>query len=184
MKTIILFDSLGGNTKKVADRIYETAKAKFVSTDIVKVTKQTELDFMEYDLIFAGSPVIDWLPTQTMLDYIRKCLKGYSEKGLIKPSSPIVPGKFAICFGTYAGPHIGVNEARPMTMWMRSAFEHVGYTVLDEWHVPGQFTNKPELNKYGRLGNIEGRPNDHDLADIENRVKGTLASITAFGNNL
>lgn len=180
MKTLVIFDSLGGNTKKVANRIYETIKEIFSSTDIIKVTKQTELDFSDYDLIFLGSPVIDWLPTQTMIDYIKKCLKGYNEKGLIKPSSPILPGKFAICFATFAGPHIGVNEAKPMTMWMRSALEHVGYVVLDEWHIPGQFTNKPELNKYGRLGNIEGRPDEHDLTDIENRVKGILESLKAY----
>lgn len=180
MKALVLFDSIGGNTKKVANRIHETVKGKLSPTDILKVTKQTELDFLDYDLIFIGSPVIDWLPTQTMIDYIKKRLKGYGEKGLIKPSAPIVPGKFAVCFATFAGPHIGVNEAKPMTMWMRSALEHVGYTVLDEWHVPGQFVNKPELNKYGRLGNIEGRPDEHDLADVENRVRGILDSLAAW----
>ncbi len=180
METAVIFDSLGGNTEKVADRIHETVKEELSSADLIKLTKQTDVDFMGYDLIFIGSPVIDWLPTQTMIDYIKRCLKGCNERGLIKPAAPIVPGKFAVCFGTYAGPHIGVNEAKPMTMWMRSALEHVGYTVLDEWHVPGQFTNKPELNKYGRLGNIEGRPNEHDLTDVENRVRGILASLSAW----
>lgn len=67
-----------------------------------------------------------------------------------------------------------------MTLWLRSALEHLGFIVLDEWHVPGQFANRPELNQHGRLGNIEGRPDAHDLQDIENRVRGTLASLSAW----
>jgi hypothetical protein len=69
-----------------------------------------------------------------------------------------------------------------MTLWLRTALEHLGFTVLDEWHVPGQFSKQTELNQGGRLGNIEGRPDSHDLQDIENRVQGVIAALSAWQN--
>ena len=180
MKALVIYDSLSGNTEKVAGRIYETLRNVLSSVYIVKITNKINLDLLGYDLIFIGSPVIDWLPTKTMIDYIQRKLKDYNNKGLIQPAAPIIPGKFCACFGTFGGPHIGINEAKPMTMWLRSALEHIGFMVLDEWHVPGQFLNKPELNRCGRLGNIEGRPDEHDLSEIENKVKGILGSLTAW----
>ena len=183
MKAIIFYDSLGGNTEKVARTIFETTKKQLPATEIVKVNKNTECNFLDYDLIFIGSPVVDWLPTQTMIDFVKKNLKKLNENGKIKPSAPMVPGKFSICFGTYGGPHIGKNEAEPMTMWFRSALEHMGFLVLDSWHTVGQFRkmdNMKELNTKGRLGNIENRPNESDLLNIKNRVEGTLASLVAW----
>ncbi len=181
MNSLVLFDSLGGNTEKVANRIHETANKELAPSRIVKIDKETELDFFDYDLIFIGSPVIDWLPTPRMMSFVKKCLKGYNQKGLVKPSAPIVPGKFAVCFGTFAGPHIGKREAVPMTLWLRSALEHIGFTVLDSWHIVGHFNNGwDHLNQNGRLGNIENRPDENDLLRLENRVRGTIASLSAW----
>lgn len=180
MKSVVFFDSLGGNTEKVANTIYETLQGELSHSQIEKVGKESEFDFFDYDLIFIGSPVIDWLPTKTMTDFMKKTLRRYNTKGLIRPSSPIIPGKFAICFGTFAGPHIGRREAVPMTMWLRSALEHMGFIVLDLWHIVGQFKGREDLNKMGRLGNIENRPNEYDLLEVKNKVLGTVASLEAW----
>jgi len=182
MKSLIFYDSLGGNTKKVADVIYETTQNEGLSSILLQAAKDVELDFLDYDLLFVGSPVIDWLPTKVMMDSIKKSLKTYNEKGLIKPSAPIIPGKFCICFSTFAGPHIGKNEARPMTMWLRSAFEHFGFIVLDSWHIVGQFKHRDDLNENGRMGNIRNRPNENDLLDVKNRVLGVINSLEAWRN--
>ena len=179
MDALIVYDSLSGNTEKVAQRIYETS-AQSLPSQIVRVNNDTDIDLPAHDLVFIGSAVIDWLPTKTMTSFVQRAMKAANKQGRIKPAAPIIPGKFAVCFATFGGPHIGVGEARPMTLWLRSALEHLGFIVLDEWHVPGQFTNRPELNQLGRLGNIEGRPDEHDLHDIENRVRGTLASLSAW----
>ncbi len=179
MKVLIVYDSLSGNTEKVARKIYETS-AKLQPSQIVKVTNNTDIDLPAHDLVFMGSGVIDWLPTKTMTAFVQRTLKTANKQGQIKPAAPIIPGKFAVCFATFGGPHIGVDEAAPMTLWMRSALMHQGFIVLDQWHVPGQFANRPELNQQGRLGNIEGRPDAHDLQEIENRVRGTLASLSAW----
>lgn len=155
-----------------------------MTSDLVKVSSKSSLDFYDVDLVFIGSPVITWLPTQTMMDFVKKKLRAYSAVGKVPLSAPLRPGKFGVCFGTFAGPHIGKREALPMTMWLRFFLEHLGYTVLDEWHIVGEFKNKQELNAGGRLGNIQGRPNEHDLMEVENKVKGLLISLKAWGGNI
>jgi hypothetical protein len=180
MKSLILYDSIGGNTEKVAKRIYDTLKGATNEIDFMKVTTDLDTDFFEYDLIFLGSPVINWLPTKRMMDIIKKKQQFYNKQGKIKPSCPLRPGKYGICFCTYAGPHTGINEALPMTMWLRSFLEHLGYMVLHQWHIVGQFHKETDLNTQGRLGNILGRPNDQDLLDVENRTKGVVRALGDF----
>jgi flavodoxin len=180
MKSLILYDSIGGNTEKVAQRIYETLKDSTNEVDLIKFKSEIDVDFLEYDLIFMGSPVINWLPTKRMMDFVKKKLQFYNNQGKIIPSAPLLPGKYAVCFCTYAGPHIGENEAIPLTMWLRSFFEHLGYCVLGRWHIVGEFHNKTDENTKGRMGNIWGRPNDKDLLDVENRVKGVVGALAGF----
>ncbi len=131
MKSLILYDSMGGNTAKVAETI-ERSLLKLMTPHMVKVDKDHAIDLFDYDLIFIGSPVIDWLQTSAMMRFVKSKMKEYNNKGLIKPSSPVIPGKFGISFGTYAGPHIGEKEALPMTMWLNSFLEHLGYTAMDQ----------------------------------------------------
>ena len=180
MKSLILYDSIGGNTEKVAQRIYDTLKGSTNEIDFIKFTSKIDVDFFEYDLIFLGSPVINRLPTKRMMDFVKKKLKFYNDQGKIIPSAPLISGKYAICFCTYAGTHIGENEAIPMTMWLRSFFMHLGYSVLDQWHMVGEFHNKKDENTHGRMGNILGRPNDKDLLDVENRVKGVVGALAGL----
>ena len=182
MKTLVLYDSLGGNTKKVADTIYQTLNNHYEEVDFIKVSTDLEIDFFDYDLVFLGSPVIDWLPTKKLMDFLKSKLKGYSEKGLILPSSPIKLNKYAICYCTFGGPHIGENEAIPMTLWLRSFLEHLGFQVLNQWHFVGQFHKETNMNTNGRLGNILGRPNDKDLQEVENRTMGIVESLYPLFN--
>lgn len=177
MKSLILYDSLGKNTEKIAQQINDTLEDLNNNVDCIKVSPEMDIDFFEYDHVFLGSPVIDWLPTKQMMDYLKKKLQYYSEQGEIKPSSPLRENKYGICFCTYAGPHIGKNEALPMTMWLRSFLEHLGYSVLDQWHIVGQFHKTTDMNTQGRLGNLLGRPNEADLLSVENRTKGVIGAL-------
>jgi len=63
-------------------------------------------------------------------------------------------------------------------MWFRSFLEHLGFTVLDQWHIVGQFHKETDMNTNGRPGNILGRSNDKDLLDVENRTKGIVGALT------
>ena len=58
MKALVLYDSLGGNTEKVAARIHKTLVEQGVEADLIKVTADMDLELYEYDLLFLGSPVI------------------------------------------------------------------------------------------------------------------------------
>lgn len=180
MRTLVLFESLGGNTEKVARAISEALTDNGAIPHLTKVEKNLGIDLHSYDLVFIGSPVIDWLPAPVMMDFARKILHDASNKGLILPAAPAQPGKFAVCFGTFAGPHIGEHEALPMTAWLRSFLEHLRFTVLDAWHVVGTFNGRNHLNIQGRLGDIRNRPHAGDLADIKNRLAGLMASLQGW----
>jgi hypothetical protein len=98
----------------------------------------------------------------------------------IQHAAPLRPGKFAVSFCTYAGSHIGELEAVPLTKWLSAFTGHLGYQIMGEWHIVGEFHSRKEINLGGRLGDIRGRPNATDLLEVENRVKGLLVSIAAW----
>jgi len=179
MRALVLYDSLGGNTEKVANRIHSTLEQGGVESRLTKVTDDTDMDLYGYDLLFLGSPVIAWGPTHTMSDFVTKKLREY-HKTRIQPSAPLRPGKFAVSFCTFSGTHIGENEAVPLTKWFSSFLGHLGCQIMAEWHIVGQFHKREDVNINGRLGDIRGRPNESDLLDVENRVKGLLAGLRGW----
>jgi menaquinone-dependent protoporphyrinogen IX oxidase len=192
MKAVVLYDSMGGNTQKLAERIMDVTETKGLPCDIIKLEDDTELDFLDYDLVFLGSPAIEWLPTAKMMAFLKRKLKDYRLRGEI-PSAAIShrPGHFAVCFSTNCGAHIGIDEALPATQWMGSFLAHIGYKVVDQIHLPGEMRNFGQgadwmtdqtfeaLNTLGAYGNIKGRPNAEDLADLERRVDRMLGSLLA-----
>lgn len=190
MKALILYDSMGGNTEKVAKKIYQTVSDSGIVSTLIKLDANTELDFYDYDLVFLGSPDIEWLPTPKMMEFLhKKKLLEHRMRGDILLSAPVRPGKFAVCFTTFCGAHTGVSEAVSVTQWLASFLEHIGYLVLDQMHIPGEMRDFGQakgwmnnerlksLNTRGRLGNIEGRPNQQDLADVAKRIQGILARL-------
>ena len=180
MRCLILYASLTKNTERVALRIQDVLRAEGLNVELIKVGHETEIDLYQYDLIFLGSPVQLWLPTQTMMDLVRRTVFHYQKTGDLVPCSPVRPGKYAICFCTYAGPHTGVSEAVPAVKWIRTFFEHLGFVVLDEWYTVGEFTGSEENSTKGRLGDIRGRPNEDDLLAIEDKTKGILEALKLF----
>jgi hypothetical protein len=42
-------------------------------------------------------------------------------------------------------------------------FEHLGFTVLDEWYVLSEFHGSIECSKKGRMRNIRGKPDKNTL---------------------
>jgi len=170
IKCIVLYSSLSGNTKKVAETIATTLKNETHHVELVKIGQETIIDLYQYDLVFLGSPSIMWQPTKATLDFAKKIMRQYQ----ITPSCPVRPGKYAVCFCTYGGPHTGISEAIPVTKWMQAFFGHLGFLVLAEWFTVGAFKNDEDNNTLGRLGDIRGRPNQTDLLEIEEKTKGIL----------
>ncbi len=177
MKTLILYQSFTGNTKKVTERIAETLALEGLTPEVVKVTEKTGIELYDYDLVFLGTPVIELLPAKPVLKFAHSQLSVHGKRGDILPSSPKIPGKYAICYCTYSGPHTGKREAIPAMKYMEQFFEHLRFTVLAEWYIVGELKGNEILSTQGPLGDIRGRPNEKDLSRVGRMVKNILRNI-------
>ena len=167
MKAAIIYWSKGGNTEKVALAIKEGLETSAVQVSFLKTDEAKNLDWFDYDMVCVGFPSYQWHPPEEVDNYLKNKLGGYRQQGRIKTGSPKVPGKYALIFCTYSGPHTGINEAIPAGKYVGQFFDHLGFTVLDEWYVVGEFHGSEEHSTKGRLGDIRGRPNQEDLRKIK-----------------
>ncbi len=103
-----------------------------------------------------------------MEEFLSSKSGAYRREGRVKVGSPIVPGKNALIFCTYSGPHTGIREAIPAALHAGQFFEHLGFNMVGEWYVVGQFHGSDGNSTKGRLGNIWGRPNKEDLTKVKN----------------
>lgn len=175
MNILNIYFSSTGNTSKVANVIKETLRETGHQVETVKVAKDTSLDILSYDFIFLGSGVYEWLPGKPLIDLLARLRRSYVEKGFIMPASPRISGKKAVVYCTYGGAHTGINEAIPAAKYMGQLFDHLGFDVIAEWYIAGEYHGKlKEFSEVGRLGDIRGRPNEMDLNDVVQKVKGVL----------
>ena len=181
MKVLNLYFSSTGNTEKVAKKIDETTRELGYPVDTVKiVSKDISIDILDYDFIFVGSGVYGQLPGKKLVDLHGALLQRYVKAGEIKPASPRRPASHAVVYCTYGGAHTGMNEAIPAVKYMGQLFDHLGFSILAEWYVVGEYmTKKLESHSVGgRLGDIRGRPNQADLLEVAEKVKGVLQSVS------
>jgi hypothetical protein len=66
-------------------------------------------------------------------------------------------------FCTYSEQHTGLREATPVGLYMGQFFEHIGFTVLDEWYVLSEFHGSEERSTKSRIGDIRGKPTEEEL---------------------
>ena len=179
LKALVVYYSATGNTKKVADAIQSSLSDEKVEPVLLRIEDASEQELYDYDLVFLGSPSIEFLPAEPVMRFIKGKLKVHRERGDIKLCAPKIPGKTAVVFCTYSGPHTGISEATTAGKYMRQFFEHLGFDVADEWYVVGQFRNWEEGNTMGRLGDIRGRPNAADLSRVRSGVSKLVKAILA-----
>lgn len=176
MKVLNLYSSITGNTQKVAEKIEATVRQIGHEVETIKASKGVELNLLDYDFVFVGSGVYHWLPIKALMELIDQLRCKYVRTGEIKPPSPRRPGKKAVVYCTYGGSHTGVNEAVPVVKYMGQLFDHLGFEIIDEWHIVGEFHGKYQhLSASGRLGDIHGRPNEADLQNISQKVIGIMS---------
>ncbi len=180
LKALIMYFSATGNTEKVAHAIRNALEKKKVTLTFFKVTEAAEEELYDYDLVFLGSPSIQWLPAKPVLSYIEEKHKLHGKRGDIKLYAPKIPGKSTVVFCTYAGPHTGISEATTAGKYMGQFFEHIGFEVAREWYIVGEIHGSDEASTMGKLGDIRGRPNKQDLAQVENDVSQLVRSILAL----
>jgi flavorubredoxin len=178
MNVLNLYFSTTGNTRRVAMRIAETVQQLGHRLETIEVTKDSETDILAYDFVFVGSGVYEWLPGKPLMRFFSKLRKQYADNGEIKPAAPRRAGKKAVVYCTYGGAHTGVNEAVPAVRYMGQLLDHLGYDVVAEWYLVGEYHPQKyqELSTTGRLGDIRGRPSEEDLREIAAKVTGILRS--------
>lgn len=182
MKILNLYCSITGNTKKVALQIEKTVNSLgMMEVTTIEVTKDSDpnaFDLLDFDFIFMGSGVYTWLPPQVMIDFCRAMLKKHVDRGDVKSCAPRIDKKRAVTYSTFGGPHTGVNEAIFAPKFLGQLLDHLGFEVVAEWLIEGQFNSKNEFyrrfNTEGRMGNITGRPDENDLQRVANWVTGVL----------
>ena len=172
MKTaLIIYWSKTGNTEKVANSIKDGLVEAGVTVTLKKPEEAEAIDYFDYDLVCVGCPSFSWHAPEPMTNFLKKKFAAYRQQGKIKPSAPKVPGKNALVFVTYPGPHTGIDEATPVGKDLRQYFEHIGFNVMDEWYVLSEFHGSIEHSTKGRLGDIRGKPTIEQLKVIKDDAK-------------
>jgi len=167
VQALIIYTSTTSNTKKVANAIKEGLEAEGIKVKISDPKEAVNEDFFSYDLVCVGSPSIQLGPTKPISDLLKTKLDQYRNQGKILLAASKVPGKNALIFCTYSGPHTGIDEATPAGKTIRQYFEHLGFTIVGEWYVIGEFHGQLDMNTLGRLGDIRGKPTSKDLDKIK-----------------
>ncbi|MBN1936077.1 MAG: flavodoxin domain-containing protein [Anaerolineae bacterium] len=178
MKAVVLYWSKTGNTLKVAQAIVDGLTEVGSNVILLRVEDAAELDWFDYDLVCLGFPSYQWHPPKAVDDYLQSRFAFHRRDGRVKNGAPRLPGKYALVFCTYSGPHTGIDEATPAGKYAGQFFAHMGFAV-DEWYVVGEFHGSEERSTQGPLGDIRGRPNEADLAQIKRQAVKLAERLTA-----
>lgn len=165
-RAMIVYWSKTGNTEKVAFAIKEGLEAAGMEVSILTTQNAANVDFYEYNLVSVGCPSYFWHPPKPVDDFLRSKFTHYRSRGRVTLGAPKVPGRNALVFCTYSGPHTGINEAIPVGKYMGQFFEHLGFTVVGEWYVLGEFHGFEAASTKGKMGDITGRPSEEDLGKV------------------
>jgi flavodoxin len=175
-KAIVLFWSKNGNTEKVAQRIHSTLLNAGMDVILSRIKEDEKIEYLDYNLILFGAPVYYNLSPSPVLSFLQK--NKVRDGVEILASAPEIPGVAAVPFCTYGGGHTGINEAEPMLKHIGQYFEHEGIRVVDYIAIIGDFPEASEsYNTLGRFGDIRDRPDEHDLNEVEARVRGLLRRL-------
>ena len=177
-KALVLYCSFTGNTQKVAERIVTGLRRGGCEVLLRNLKDVGDLDLFAYDLVCFGSPSINWYLPKPAADFLRDRFTRYKkEYGPVPPGAPKKPGKNALLFCTWSGPHTGIREAIPCVLAMQQYFEHFGFTVIDEWYILSEFVGDPVSSTQGRMGDIRGLPSEDDLRRVEKQAENLLARL-------
>jgi len=178
MKAVIIYWSKSGNTEKVAEAIKEGLEASGAEVLVKKPEEAKDIDYYDWDLICLGFPSYRWHPPDPVDTFLKIQYSKYRQAGRVKTGAPKISAKNALIFCTYSGPHTGINEAIPAGKYAGQFFEHLGFTVVGEWYILGEFHGSEERSTKGRMGDIRGRPNEEDLKKVKQDAANLLLTIS------
>jgi hypothetical protein len=175
-KALTLYWSETGNTRLVARALHRTLRDLDLDCELAEIRAELDVDFEQYNLVMLGAPVHQWLPPEPVVRWLKWELRRRSH---IYSAAPEQVGRYGVVFTTYSGRHTGTSEALPALKYMGQFLEHAGRRVMEEWAVVGCF-HDPALHDHnidGRLGDIRNRPDQRDLSEICERLKGLLRRL-------
>lgn len=149
-KGLIIYESMTGNTEKVAFRFKKVFDKMGWDCPIVKVDKDTQklpFKFEEFDFICVGSPVIAGLPAKNILRVFT--MGRDDDKGPMNgpPAEPMAPrGRIVmtesrikgIVFVTYAGQMLGPAEAVPALDLLEMHMKLMNRECIGKFSCPGK----------------------------------------------
>ena len=169
---LILYQSMSGNTEKVALRFKKAFEKKGWQCDMFKVDKEMDVDnlpfnYDDYDFMCAGSGVYMALPGKEITDIMFKYTHRTRRAGkIVRVHRKITPGpRKGIVFVTYAGTHLGPKEAEPALSLLELNIEHLKFKCVGRFSCPGGIGNRRTPGQW--FGDISGRPNERDLLKAE-----------------
>ena len=166
MEAAVIYWSKTGNTQKAACAIRDGLEAGGAEVQLRKVEEADEVEYFHYDLVCIGFPSYQWAPPQAMVTFLKGKHRQYARQGRVQVNAPPVEDTQALIFCTYSGPHTGLKEAIPAGKYAAQFFDHLGFEIVGEWYVVGEFHGSEEKSTRGRLGDIRGRPNEADLRNV------------------
>ena len=171
-KGLILYQTMTGNTEKVALRFKKAFEKKGWKCDMFKVDKSMDVDnlpfnFEEYDFMCAGSGVYKALPGQELVNILFTYIHQTKRAGkIVRVHRKITPGpKTGIVFVTYAGTHLGPKEAEPALSLLELNIEHLRFRCIGRFYCPGGVGKRRTPGQW--FGDISGRPSERDLMKAE-----------------
>ena len=167
---LVLYHSVTGNTEKVARAIADGLAAEGCEVMTRSIAEGLPEDLYEFDLVCLGSPSYQFLPHRVVLDFVAERMRRHGQRGDIKVRAPERPSKRAVAFITYSGQHTGIDEATTAGKYLGQFFAHLGFEVVGEWYVVGEYHGNEEASTKGWLGDIRGRPNAADLAEAREKA--------------
>jgi len=122
MKLVVVYDSLGGNTQKMAEAIAEAAGSAGVEVEVKKIGEAFPISLLEKaDGVALGSPCIYGNVTEAMRGFLENL------ESLAKARRIDVKGKPVMIFGSY-----GWDGAWVMEEWLKEKARDIGFKVKDE----------------------------------------------------
>src|SRR4030042_2849362 len=143
MKSVMIYYTMTGNTKKIAEAIHRGMTASGERCDIIRLREAYAKDLSEYDLIGLGSPIIN----QKELPSVTNFIEGMEG----------VDGKHAFAFNTH-----GASPCRYLARVV-PAMEQRGLTVIGwkDWFCSAYYPviPKPYIT--------DGHPDETDIEEAE-----------------
>ena len=173
-RNLIYYSSFTGNTQLVANAIGGVFDKQGWENDYVKVgkdfdPKNHDIDFLSYDFLCIGSPVLWHVPYDPLLWGIRSI--SHRVEYVRMKTGP----KCALAFTTFGGAHFGEHEADAALILLELAYEHLGFKSVAKIAVPGKVSHRGMKDWY--YPDMQTRPNEEDLDHVRRMTMAAIAEV-------